>query len=196
MDGVVIQRTVDQRPMTKCRVGAEWMRLASAVPMTLKAPGETGQPGSPHARRLGLAFLLLLLLLSLPALQARAASPLSWSEPQLITPPPYTTVKAARSASCPTTTFCAVGDEQGNVLTSTNPTGGSSAWTATHIDADNAIRAIACPSASLCVIGDDAGNLLTSTSPTAGAAAWSRVPFTPNERITAVACPLGFTLRR
>ena len=62
------------------------------------------------------------------------------------------------------------GDDLGNVLISTHPTGGYSAWTTVHVD--SSALSISCPSASLCVAGDGNGNILTSTDPAGGAGTW------------------------
>jgi hypothetical protein len=59
----------------------------------------------------------------------------------------------------------------GEVVTSTNPTGGASAWTVTSL-ADPLVS-VSCPSASLCVVVDLGGDLLTSADPTGGASAWT-----------------------
>jgi hypothetical protein len=61
--------------------------------------------------------------------------------------------------ACPTGLLCIVGDSGGDVVTSTDPTGGTHAWRMTTVDTD-AIDSIACASARLCVAGDDTGHLL------------------------------------
>lgn len=62
----------------------------------------------------------------------------------------------------------------GNILTSTNPTGGPSAWNTVQVEPHHGfIGAISCPSVSLCVATDANGHFLTSTDPTGGANAWT-----------------------
>jgi hypothetical protein len=88
-----------------------------------------------------------------------------------------------RAVSCPSSGLCvAVGDD-GEVLTSTNPTGGTNAWTSAVADppfgehygkTQPSLTAVSCPSANLCVAGDDAGNVLFSTEPSGGTSAWKR----------------------
>jgi len=58
--------------------------------------------------------------------------------------------------SCPTPSLCVAVDGGGNVLSSTDPTGGASAWTSSNVVA-TAIRGVSCPSASLCVAVTPAG---------------------------------------
>jgi hypothetical protein len=79
-------------------------------------------------------------------------------------------------------------------LTSTDPTGGASAWTKTTIDQGNVPLAVSCPSVSLCVAVDYPGNVLTSTHPTGGASAWTKAtidPGAPDQPVglDAVSCP-------
>ena len=68
--------------------------------------------------------------------------------------------------------LCAALDSAGDVVTSTDPTGGSGSWTLSDVDGESHMTGISCPSAELCVAGDSAGNVLTSTDPT-GAGSWT-----------------------
>ena len=100
------------------------------------------------------------------AAPAAAATPLSWSIVNV------DGANAIESISCPTSALCVAVDDNGNVLTSTNPTGGRSAWsTPVSIDTTQ-INAVSCPSISLCVAVDSNGNVLTS-NPTGGSG-WSK----------------------
>lgn len=54
----------------------------------------------------------------------------SWSLPSLS----GGSLAAEPGISCPTASLCAVVDTQGNVITSANPSGGTSAWIATSVD--------------------------------------------------------------
>jgi hypothetical protein len=78
--------------------------------------------------------------------------------------------------SCPTTSLCvAVSGEQntsGKVLTSTNPTGGASAWKETQLDESLDLRGVSCGTPTLCVAVARHGRLLVSTNPTGGAEDW------------------------
>lgn len=100
---------------------------------------------------------------------ASLAAPLLWSAPAQIDGLPLAGV------SCPTTGFCVAVDSSGNVLTSTNPTGGASAWTKATVDAGGgggASKGVFCLSASFCVVVDG-GDVVTSTNPAGGSAAWT-----------------------
>ena len=74
--------------------------------------------------------------------------------------------------SCPRESLCVAVDTSGDVVTSTDPTGGASAWTVTEVGVDGP-AAVSCPSAGLCVAADDHSDVWTSTDPTGGASAWT-----------------------
>jgi hypothetical protein len=88
------------------------------------------------------------------------------------------------AVSCPSVSLCVASAWNGDVLTSTDPTGGAGAWSSAHIDTSvldipppsgspASISFISCPSTSLCVATDQAGNVLASQDPAGGPAAWS-----------------------
>ena len=77
-------------------------------------------------------------------------------------------VRRARRRS-PSGWLCVAVDSDGNVVTSTNPTGGTSAWKMANPDGTNFLTAVSCPTASECVAVDGSGNTLISTNPTGGA---------------------------
>jgi hypothetical protein len=100
----------------------------------------------------------------------------AWKTVHLGTPAsPYAPVVSgayrfgSNSVSCPSASFCAILDQAGDLLTSTRPTGGASAWTLTKLASGGSVS---CPTASLCVAGIG-GNILASSAPTAGASAWT-----------------------
>src|SRR5262249_39773051 len=66
--------------------------------------------------------------------------------------------------ACPSTAFCAGIDDQGNAVTSTDPLGGSSAWSITNIELPGRLRAISCPSETLCVATDEGVNAFIGTA--------------------------------
>jgi Divergent InlB B-repeat domain len=82
--------------------------------------------------------------------------------------------------SCASSALCAeAGDDDdgpdndtgAEVFSSTNPTGGSGAWTRTFVTGDPGymgatLYSISCPSTSLCVAGDDDNHILTASNPT------------------------------
>src|SRR5438445_10673591 len=77
------------------------------------------------------------------------------------------------AASCPSSSLCVAVDVNGNVVTSSNPTGGATAWRVTNVDGSNALTGVSCPSSVFCVAVDGSGNVATSSNPTGGAAAWT-----------------------
>jgi hypothetical protein len=110
----------------------------------------------------------------------------AWRETEMYPPTPL------YGMSCPSASLCVATDAAGNVVTSTDPTGGSGAWTVAHVEYLSGvyISAVSCPSVSLCVATDAAGNVITSTDPTGGPGAWTvtHVDSGPYN-ISAVSCP-------
>jgi hypothetical protein len=113
-----------------------------------------------------------------------AANPASWTRATIN--PGY-----IDGLSCPSVSMCVAVDMQGNVITSTDPTGPASAWKTTYVDpatipsscvgpdgqkaqcrGQAAISGVSCPTTSFCVAVDQAGNALVSRSPTAGPGGW------------------------
>ena len=89
------------------------------------------------------------------------------------------------------TTLCVAVDDNGNVVTSTDPTGGASAWTVTQLGSslNGNFTAISCPSTTLCVAVDNAGDVITSTDPTGGASAWTVTSVDTVRDFTGISCP-------
>ena len=81
-------------------------------------------------------------------------------------------VGAFDGVSCPAVALCVAVDGAGDVITSSDPTGGAGAWRIDHI-AHRGISAVSCASAALCVAVDIDGDVLSSTDPTGGVSAWS-----------------------
>jgi hypothetical protein len=77
------------------------------------------------------------------------------------------------------------------VLTSTDPSGGSGAWTTAVLLPDpgrsGGLGAVSCASPTLCVAGGSAG-LFVATSPAGGAGAWHRA-LSSTTRVGGVSCP-------
>jgi hypothetical protein len=113
------------------------------------------------------------------------------------------------AASCPSPSFCVVGGSDSLIATSSNPTGGSGAWTVFHIGGKPVheektpgetltfpgaqIRGLSCPSTSLCIGGTLDGRIVESTSPSGGEGAWSFTPLSgekePRIHMTGISCP-------
>src|SRR5216683_389862 len=109
-----------------------------------------------------------------------AAGPLSWKAPvRVVHQPPYDP-HILQGISCPAPTLCvAVDYTGGNLVTSSNPTGGPDAWTVTNVidagfnSADNRLETVGCSPSGLCVAVDLSAHVITSANPTGGAGAWT-----------------------
>ena len=122
-----------------------------------------------HSIRMFVMLVGILLTSStVPALAS--AEPLSWTVSTVGNPS-----VPIRHVSCPSTSLCIATDSNGNVLTSTNPTGGAGAWTGASVASGGYLVGVSCPSTSLCVVGGFAGRfgVFTSTNPTGGTGAWT-----------------------
>jgi hypothetical protein len=153
--------------------------------------------------RYWMAAILALTTLAANAAAANAAPPLSWSPSQQIDhQPPYAanfSVNGLSTISCPEEAFCAAADFSGNVLTSTDPTGGAATWTVTHLEEGSTVNptwggsgfdAISCPSASFCAAADVYGKVWTSSDPSGGVSAWHSAQVLGTESaIRGISCP-------
>src|SRR6202021_4292031 len=86
-------------------------------------------------------------------------------------------------------TLCVAGGSAGWIETSTDPTGGASAWKMAQLEGSNVAIDINCPSVTLCVGADSDGNVLISTNPTGGPSAWTIDPVDPGNDLGSVQCP-------
>jgi hypothetical protein len=77
------------------------------------------------------------------------------------------------AVSCPSVSFCAAVDVQGNVLTSANPGAAAPVWKSLRIDDQAPLIAVSCPSQSFCAAVDQGGNVVVSTNPAAASPAWT-----------------------
>ena len=93
----------------------------------------------------------------------------------------------ARAVSCPTVSLCVAVDDAGNVVTSTNPTGGPATWKAAQIDGRDAMSGVSCASVTLCVAFDEFDNVLSSSNPAGGAGAWKRIEL--DDVFDSLSCP-------
>jgi hypothetical protein len=95
-----------------------------------------------------------------------------------------------QTLSCPSVSLC-VATDVGDVLTSTDPTGGPGAWTTTPIRQSGVglfAYDMSCPSVSLCVATAPNGDILSSTNPTGGGKAWTTRPI-DQVTLEAISCP-------
>lgn len=150
--------------------------------------------GGPRGRRQATCLAGLLAMVLAGGLMASdrpalAASPLSWSPPTLIdSQPPYPELDGV---SCPSSGLCVGVDAFGNVVTSTEPTGGAGTWILVNVDGGNRIWGVSCTSAPVCVAVDSAGDVVTSTEPTSGASKWSVTHVDGSHAILGVSCVSG-----
>lgn len=103
------------------------------------------------------------------------------------------------SLTCPSTTLCVAGmnewrDEEGGgtfleLASSTNPTGGLSAWSVVPGPSNvEYMTQIACSPGGTCAGGDDFSGITVSSNPTGGTAAWSNVARL-SDALDYVTCP-------
>jgi hypothetical protein len=96
-----------------------------------------------------------------------------------------------RSISCPDPTLCVAVDDDGDVIASTNPTGGAAVWSVTHVPATRHLTAVSCPTRRLCVataIGNHGGTLLVSNHPDGGPHSWSVLTGISRHGFQSVSC--------
>lgn len=110
-----------------------------------------------------------------PAVLAAPGPLLTWAAPVRVDYQAPFFGEAVTGVSCPSTSLCVAVDNNGDVVTSTNPTGGAADWTVTYLE-PAALTGLSCPTSGLCVAVDQAGNVITSSDPTGGPAAWTVTP--------------------
>jgi hypothetical protein len=134
---------------------------------------------------------LLLIVLLASAGPTLAASRLSWASPiRADHQPPFVSPATVTGVSCPSMGLCVAVDGVGDVLSSTDPTGGTGAWDKTQMNVG--FTDVSCPSVSLCVAVDSNGDVITSTDPTGGSGAWTKtqvVSVSAEDSLEAVSCP-------
>ncbi|MEA2272765.1 MAG: hypothetical protein QOI98_1473, partial [Solirubrobacteraceae bacterium] len=122
-------------------------------------------------RRLLVAAACAFAILASAAPSALAAgSGLSWGGRVLVDGPDG--ANRLRAVSCNAQKFCAVVDDNGNAITSPNPTGGAAAWKLTNVDGTNTMFGVSCTT-GLCVAVDSSGNAVALPSPLNPASTWT-----------------------
>jgi hypothetical protein len=114
------------------------------------------------------------------------------------------------AVSCPSVLLCVAVENAGNSVVSSDPAGGSSAWTVHQSDDESyyecehygpypcpppPLVGVSCPSVSLCVAVDDAGWAIGSTAPTTPGA-WSDSFGAPGRQLPRGLVRLGIAVRR
>lgn len=93
------------------------------------------------------------------------------------------------SLSCPSASLCVGSDSSGDLLISTDPAGGRSAWTALPPALHSAWPGhVSCPTVSFCLGTDTSGHIITSTDPAGGARAWQVLPGNPALFSAGISC--------
>ena len=126
-----------------------------------------------HAWRRLAAITAVVVVSGVASAPAGASEPLVWSRPLLIDhQQPFSSNHELTDVSCPSISLCVASDDEGDILSSRDPSvGGTAGWTVQHVDGDGEITGISCPSTSFCVAVNYGGDVLTSTDPGRGAAA-------------------------
>lgn len=98
-----------------------------------------------------------------------------------------------RGVSCPTTGFCVAVSLDGRIFSSTEPTGGSSAWKIVPLGGEKEphvhMTGVSCPSPALCVAVALGGKIVFSTNPTGDRSAWTVVELSEPLDLHGVSCP-------
>lgn len=89
--------------------------------------------------------------------------------------------------SCPSAKLCVAVDNASQVVTSTTPTAGASAWTTAALHDAPSLTSVACPSTTLCVLGGS--TRYESITPTAGVSAWTARGAILGGVLESLACP-------
>ena len=98
-----------------------------------------------------------------------------------------------RGVSCPTTGLCVAASLEGNLLSSTNPTGGEEAWKIVPLGGKEEphihLTGISCPSPALCVAVAYGSKVVFSNNPTGDRSAWTIVELAEPLDFRGVSCP-------
>jgi hypothetical protein len=112
------------------------------------------------------------------------AAHFSWTGPE-----PISNGGEFAAISCAPSGFCAAVDNNGDVVTSSNPAGGPSTWKTANIVSDIGLAGISCPTAQFCAATDSlTGDVLVSTDPTGGASAWQAFTLPTQGTLNGVTC--------
>ena len=117
--------------------------------------------------------------------EAGAASP-TWGSPVTIVQNTGFSGNQVNAVSCPSASLCVAVGVVGNMAASTNPNGGSTAWSQFKVGT-NTFTSVSCPSTSLCVAVGAGGTIATSTQPTK--ATWTAVDADTTNTLESVSCP-------
>lgn len=98
-----------------------------------------------------------------------------------------------RGVSCPSTGLCVAVTLDGRIFSSTNPTGGPSAWKIVPLGGEKEphvhMTGVSCPSPALCVAVAYGSKVVYSTNPTGDQSAWSVAELAEPLDFRGVSCP-------
>ncbi len=102
-----------------------------------------------------------------------------------------------QGVSCPSVKLCVSVTDQGDIYSSSNPTGPASSWKVAQIDGNGRnthLFAVSCPTVSLCVGVSgkraDPGKIFTSSDPDGGPGAWQSFELGQQIEFRGISCPL------
>lgn len=104
----------------------------------------------------------------------------------------YSPARQIRGVDCPSPGLCVAASLEGLIYSSTNPTGGASAWTLHDLNPSGPnthMYGVSCPTPNFCAVAASKGKILTSTNPVAGPAAWTVTQLPETLELRAISCP-------
>lgn len=143
---------------------------------TKRGRARAGANAAKGSRRAVLLGVVALLAFSASSAQA---SPLTWSQPQVIDPPLFSGDSDIVGVSCPSDGLCMAIDshgDEGHLLHSTDPATVGATWATADLPKPAHPKAVSCPSAVFCAVADSRGNIWTTSEPTEGISAWTLTP--------------------
>jgi YD repeat-containing protein len=114
---------------------------------------------------------------------AQGSPSLTWSSPTAFDPG-----RAPSAVSCASELLCAAVDNEGDALTTVDPTVPTWTWGTDAIDAGGRpLTAVSCAPESLCAAVDAHGNVFVDADP--GSSSWSRTSLEGEPALTGISCP-------
>jgi hypothetical protein len=96
-----------------------------------------------------------------------------------------------RDVACPSTRLCVAVSLDGVIYTTTEPTGGSGAWTVADLSPTGPnihMYGISCPTTGFCAVAAGGGKVLTSYDPDGGVGAWAVTQLPTTDELRAISC--------
>jgi hypothetical protein len=99
--------------------------------------------------------------------------------------------RQVRGVSCPSPQLCVAVTFEGQIYTSTDPTGGAAGWSVADLDPDGPnthLYGVSCPTIDFCTASAGGAKILTSTNPTGGASAWAETQLEGPLELRGISC--------